>query len=73
MLADHIHCTGCTACASSCPKDAITMERDREGFAYPVVDPERCVRCGRCTAVCPVLHTWERGASSGGVRSLEPG
>ena len=23
------HCTGCTACASVCPKDAITMERPR--------------------------------------------
>ena len=59
-LADHIHCTGCTACASSCPRDAITMERDREGFAYPVVDPEQCVRCGRCTAVCPMLRTREK-------------
>ena len=28
-LADHTHCTGRTACASGCPKDAITMERDR--------------------------------------------
>ena len=36
------------------------MERDREGFAYPVVDPERCVRCGRCTAVCPLLRTREK-------------
>ncbi len=72
-LADHIHCTGCTACANSCPKDAITMERDREGFAYPVVD---------LGAVCPLrpLHRCVpcaahlgAGASSGGVRSLEPG
>ena len=31
------------------------MERDREGFAYPKIDPEACVRCGRCTAVCPAL------------------
>lgn len=33
-LADHTHCTGCTACASGCPKDAITMERD--GRALPI-------------------------------------
>ena len=54
-LADHTHCTGCTACASGCPKDAITMERDREGFAYPVIDGAACVRCGtarRCAPSC---------------------
>ena len=56
VLADHGACTGCTACASGCPKDAIAMERDKEGFAYPVIDPGKCVRCGHCTAVCPVLH-----------------
>ena len=55
-LADRTRCTGCTACASGCPKDAITMERDREGFAYPVIDSEACVRCGHCTAVCPILR-----------------
>lgn len=56
ILADHTRCTGCTACASGCPKDAITMERDKEGFAYPAVDGEKCVRCGRCTSICPLLH-----------------
>jgi len=55
-LADHGRCTGCTACASVCPRDAISMERDREGFSHPAVDPDKCVRCGRCTAVCPVLN-----------------
>ncbi len=54
-LAQHGHCTGCTACASICPKDAIAMVRDREGFAYPAVDLERCIHCGRCTGVCPAL------------------
>ena len=55
VLADHARCTGCTACASGCPRDAITMERDREGFAYPVVDGEKCVHCGHCEKICPVL------------------
>ena len=54
-LADHINCTGCGACRSICPKNAISMLPDKEGFLYPHVDPELCVRCGRCTAVCPVL------------------
>ena len=55
-LAEHGHCTGCTACASICPKDAISMVRDLEGFAYPAVDPDRCVHCGLCTGVCPALR-----------------
>ena len=55
-LAPRTGCTGCTACAAICPKGAIAMERDREGFAYPSVDPAACVRCGRCTSVCPALH-----------------
>lgn len=59
-LADRAHCTGCTACASVCPKDAISMERDREGFSHPSVNPAKCVRCGRCTAVCPILHPQEK-------------
>lgn len=30
-------CTGCGACASGCPKGAIHMLPDREGFLYPTV------------------------------------
>ena len=59
VLADHTHCTGCGACASGCPRDAISMERDREGFAYPAVDLEKCVHCGHCTAICPILRERE--------------
>ena len=55
-LASHIHCTGCGACASGCPKNAITMERDKEGFLYPVIQEDQCVRCGHCTAICPALQ-----------------
>ncbi len=58
-LADHISCTGCGACRSICPKGAISMVPDKEGFLYPQVNPELCVHCGRCTAVCPVLSPRE--------------
>ena len=34
-LAEQLHCTGCTACASVCPKGCIAMVADHEGFRYP--------------------------------------
>ena len=46
-------CCGCTACSAGCPKGAITMQTDAEGFSYPVIDGELCVSCNRCLAVCP--------------------
>ena len=46
-------CSGCTACAQSCPKQCITMSSDYEGFKYPIVDETRCIQCGICIKVCP--------------------
>jgi len=31
------------------------MEMDDDGFYSPVIDNTRCVQCGRCEQVCPVL------------------
>ena len=56
-------CTGCTACANRCPRDAITMAPDTEGFLYPVVNEAACVSCGLCTGVCPVLQMREERPS----------
>ena len=53
-------CTGCTACVSSCPKEAITMRMDREGFEYPVIDKQKCIRCGICKKICPTINPIER-------------
>ena len=52
-------CCGCTACYSVCPKNAIKMVRDNEGFLYPEVDREKCVNCGMCKKVCPILNKAE--------------
>ena len=49
-------CSGCSACANICPKNCISMERDAEGFAYPQINHEVCIQCGRCEKVCPALN-----------------
>lgn len=56
-LASYETCTGCSACAGVCPTGAVFMEEDRlTGFQYPQIDRNKCVRCGKCTTVCPVLN-----------------
>jgi len=47
-------CTGCGACVSICPRKAITMQPDEEGFLYPAVNGDLCVECDLCEKRCPV-------------------
>ena len=47
-------CCGCAACYAICPKHAITMCPDSEGFLQPTVNNDACIRCGKCENVCPV-------------------
>lgn len=49
-------CCGCTACESICGKKAISMNADKEGFMYPVINKKLCVDCGLCVKVCPVVN-----------------
>ena len=62
------------------------MRRDREGFDYPVANPDLCVNCGKCETVCPVINphpakepeviyaafseSHRSGSSSGGIFPL---
>lgn len=54
------HCCGCRSCEYACGKNAIKMEKDNEGFIYPVVDEELCVYCGICNQVCPYETTTKK-------------
>lgn len=51
----HEKCTGCGACYNKCPKNAIKMKLDSEGFLFPEVQDD-CVSCGACQGACPVLN-----------------
>ena len=49
-------CCGCGACTQICPKNAIAMQTDTEGFLYPIVDASKCIKCGLCLKTCPILN-----------------
>ena len=46
------NCCGCSACYNVCPASAISMDTDREGFLYPVIN-QNCIEFKKCILVCP--------------------
>lgn len=59
-ILDPSQCCGCTACASICAHDAITMQPDVLGFLYPKVEKSKCVECGLCEKVCAFNENYDR-------------
>lgn len=49
-------CTGCTACASVCQTHALLMVTTPDGFLYPQLSENQCVKCGQCERVCTILN-----------------
>ena len=48
-------CTGCMACMNICSSNAISSNQDEKGFYIPLIDDEKCIDCGLCKKICPVL------------------
>ena len=55
-------CCGCHACYAICPKAAIEMEYQADGFLYPKINEKLCVNCGLCSSVSPISVTREKTA-----------
>ncbi len=55
-IKDKSTCCGCSACKNICPKNAIEMISDNEGFLYPHINEDKCINCGLCKKVCPILN-----------------
>lgn len=58
-------CTGCGACANSCPVGCIQMRPDGEGFLYPQIDEKKCLHCNKCQTICPVANGSRKNPAPG--------
>lgn len=43
------------ACISVCPKSCIMVEQNNEGFLYPVIKNDTCIKCNACRRICPII------------------
>ena len=64
-------CEGCLAnpCANVCPKEAIKIVHGKS-----VIDPDKCILCGRCQSVCPykaIIHRQRPCAAACGMHAIE--
>lgn len=53
LFKDKEECCGCSACYTTCPRKAINMVTDEDGFDYPEIDDNKCVGCQMCLKICP--------------------
>lgn len=59
-IIDKKNCCGCSACASICPKQCISMVEDYEGFLYPSINKDICIDCSLCEKACNELHPFNK-------------
>ena len=56
MEIEQINCCGCAACANICPKGAIKMLENKDGFYVPHINKNLCINCGLCEKTCPQIN-----------------
>ncbi len=64
-------CMGCTAhpCQEVCPRGAISFVKRKS-----VIDQEKCIKCGKCKAICPydaITHQVRPCAGACGVNAIK--
>ena len=69
-------CYGCEACVQICPKSALKMEEDDEGFRYPILNKDLCVKCNLCHQIClyenmPVRYGKDKYVFGGYIKDEE--
>lgn len=52
LTASEYDCSGCGACTSVCPKEAVELKLNSAGFFTAKVDTNKCINCGLCKKVC---------------------
>ena len=57
------YCYGCGVCRDVCPRNAITMRQNKDGFVVPVIDEKLCVQCGLCEKKCIHLNIVENNTN----------
>ena len=64
-------CYGCEACVQICPKSALKMEEDDEGFRYPILNKDLCVKCNLCHQNMPVRYGKDKYVFGGYIKDEE--
>lgn len=49
-------CCGCGACVDTCPKEAISLDEDKNGFYNFTINKGRCIECKLCENRCHILQ-----------------
>ena len=58
-IVSHTDCFGCGVCSNTCPKQAIKMIENNNGFLVPSVDYSACVGCSVCKKNCPAINKYK--------------
>lgn len=54
LVSNEENCSGCGACQNICPKSAIELIENQDGFVYPQIETDKCIHCNQCVKVCPL-------------------
>lgn len=62
-LASLSDCTGCNVCVDTCPTGAAMSIIDIEGHISYAIDKDKCIECGKCEHICPVVSQYSYGTN----------